>query len=54
MFIGLKQWVWEDYAGTMVEVENVITVSTTVLIVRGKIFCYESYGVNLLNHRIIC
>ena len=35
---GLKQWLWEYYDGTMVSVENSIPVSTTVIIVQGKIF----------------
>ena len=37
-FIGLKQWIWENYAGAMVSLENAIPVGTTVPIVRGKIF----------------
>ena len=43
--IGLKQLIWEYSAGTMVSVENTIPVNTTVLIVKGKIFWKESYGV---------
>ena len=37
-FIGTKQWIREYSAETMVSVENVIPVCTTVLIVRSKIF----------------
>ena len=37
MFIGLKQWIWEDPAGTIVSVENAILVSAMVFIVRDKI-----------------
>ena len=37
-FIGLKQWIWENSGGTMKSVENAIPVSTTLLIVQGRIF----------------
>ena len=36
--IGLKQCIWAGYSGTMASVENTTPVSTTVLIVQGKIF----------------
>ena len=36
---------WEVSAGTMVSVENKTPVITTVLIVWGAIFWYESYDV---------
>ena len=34
MFIGLKQFIWEDPAGTIVSVDNSILVSTVVFIGR--------------------
>ena len=37
-YIVPKQWIWEDYAGTMVSAENEISVSTKLLIVWGDIF----------------
>ena len=45
MFIGLKQWIWEDSSRTTVSVENSILLITVVFIVRDKIIWYESYGV---------
>ena len=44
MFIGLKQWIWEASAGTMVSVGNEILVSTVVFILQDNILWWESYS----------